>query len=760
MLSGALTLALCCMLSRAGEVRDSLCRTDAGMPAPEPLAWWYWRDGEVTEASLTQGLEAIRGAGFKAAVIADVASDGSDPEDLGHPTPQYGSEAWTALLVQALDEARLLDLPVGITLQSGMDPGGPSVSPEHVMRRLTFSKFRLKGGRRVAFSFPQPMYYGEDYQDWEVVAFPLDRAGGDSLASGETPVVKARTVRRVSRHLDKTGVFRWRVPSGEWLVLRIGSTCENRQVRQSSRQSRGPLLDPLRADAFDAYAREVLDPVLQAAGNHVGTTLRWLQVGECPLPQDVWTPHFGQAFRRIAGYRLLPWLPAVAGYTVENAGRTRAFLEDWQKVAGTLAERNYLARVARYARSHGLDVRRSLPGQGKPAYSHILLRDFRTVKDGKVINYNIGTAAHGPSTLAALKKYLPDSVRITIWADAPLEPSLSRMMERRFPETEWVFGSLSSSDPDTSALARAVAASDLFLVSSGSGIAVARSLREYRKRTGKPAAAYAIGYSTSQDSLVRDMDFIWFRDVPSLSKAREREVVPSLHGWAPDAVFDFDCVDEAGAEAFMKAGSLVSGQFICCIPGFRYTPRWEYFGTPVDEQRREVNETSKTKDNGILCRIITETVRQRGLKVLICAEQIPELRLCKEAVYDALPDDVRRQCVLQRTWWSPDLALGVYRHSRCVCGIEMHSQVMAAGNGIPAVVLRHSGFGSKSDMWRTIGLGDWLLDIDDPEAGDRACEIVGSILDDPEAAALKLKRARRIVDAAERNAMEQSFFQR
>ena len=144
--------------------------------------------------------------------------------------------------------------------------------------------------------------------------------------------------------------------------------------------------------------------------------------------------------------------------------------------------------------------------------------------------------------------------------------------------------------------------------------------------------------------------------------------------------------------------------------------------------------------------------------MLICAEQIPELRLCREAVYDRLPEDVRAQCVLQETWWSPDVALAVYRQSLCVCGIEMHSQVMAIGNGIPAVVLRHSGFGSKSDMWNTIGLGDWLLDIDTPDAAGEACRMVGSILDDPKRASRKVREAHRIIEKAEREAIRSSFF--
>jgi hypothetical protein len=61
-------------------------------------------------------------------------------------------------------------------------------------------------------------------------------------------------------------------------------------------------------------------------------------------------------------------------------------------------------------------------------------------------------------------------------------------------------------------------------------------------------------------------------------------------------------------------------------------------------------------------------------------------------------------------------------------------------------------------MWNSIGLGEWLLDIDAPDAADRASEIVGSILDDPKAAARKVKNARRIIDAAEKAAVERSFF--
>jgi hypothetical protein len=49
----------------------------------------------------------------------------------------------------------------------------------------------------------------------------------------------------------------------------------------------------------------------------------------------------------------------------------------------------------------------------------VIVRDFRTVKDGKCVLFNIGTAAHGPSSVAEVMRFLPDA-KVTFWADAPL----------------------------------------------------------------------------------------------------------------------------------------------------------------------------------------------------------------------------------------------------------------------------------------------------------------------------------------------------
>lgn len=385
----------------------------------------------------------------------------------------------------------------------------------------------------------------------------------------------------------------------------------------------------------------------------------------------------------------------------------------------------------------------------------ILLSDFRTVKNGEVINFNIGTAAHAPGTLAVLRKHLPEA-RVAVWAEAPLSAPLAGLMARHFPEVPVVSGH--PDGPDAPELARAVAEADLFLVSSGSTVAgpVRRNMDEFLRRTGKPAGAYAIGFHPDTLPWLDRMRFAWFRDPVSTAEAAARSRCP-LQGWAPDAVFDFDCTDTAGAVRFMAENGLAPGAFICCIPGQRHTPRWEYFDVPFRPERAAENARHEERDNAPLIPLIGEAVRRFGLKVLICAEQISELPLIRRLIFDRLPPNVRAACVPQEAWWPPDLALGVYRASRGVFGVEMHSQVMAVGNGVPGVVLRHPQFGSKCEMWKSIGLADWLLDADSPDSISGAAAVLRDILTHPDRTAEKLRNARRIIDRAAAEAVRRSF---
>ena len=130
----------------------------------------------------------------------------------------------------------------------------------------------------------------------------------------------------------------------------------------------------------------------------------------------------------------------------------------------------------------------------------------------------------------------------------------------------------------------------------------------------------------------------------------------------------------------------------------------------------------KEHDHAPLREAIVAVVRETPMKVLVCPEDASQMEIGKEMLVDKLPDDVKAQVVWRENYWLTDEALSTYVRSAGLFGAEMHSPIMCIGNGMPAIVCRWEEQTSKGFMWRDIGLGEWLFDMDDEEeiARDRA----------------------------------------
>ncbi|MDF2724586.1 MAG: hypothetical protein K0Q59_4261, partial [Paenibacillus sp.] len=112
---------------------------------------------------------------------------------------------------------------------------------------------------------------------------------------------------------------------------------------------------------------------------------------------------------------------------------------------------------------------------------------------------------------------------------------------------------------------------------------------------------------------------------------------------------------------------------------------------------------------------------------------------------DLLPADVRPRVVWREQFWMTDEALSVYVRSAALFGIEMHSFIMAIGNGIPAVICHAKEHTTKGCMWEDIGLGDWLFDLDDSKQMSGLSPTLLDIIRRPDAAKARVEQANAIV---------------
>ncbi|QEG39199.1 polysaccharide pyruvyl transferase family protein [Roseimaritima ulvae] len=372
---------------------------------------------------------------------------------------------------------------------------------------------------------------------------------------------------------------------------------------------------------------------------------------------------------------------------------------------------------------------------------------------------NIGDIAHTPGVLALLEQHLPDA-EVMLWASGNLTNEVATMEHERFPKLKIVKGSIRSDGSASNAdLQAAIEWTDFLLHGSGPSLVAARDVAAFVKHTGKPFGVYGITHgsflSGDDGDLLSQAEFVFFRDSVSLELAKQHGVKAPVMAFGPDGAFACDLRDEAGATEFLAANDLEEGKFLCCLSRLRYTPYWTIPGSrrKPDPQRIARNEAMKESDHAPIREAIVRVVRETDLKVLLCPEDMTQMAVGKENLYDKLPEDVKPRVVWREDFWLTDLALSVYVRSAGLFGSEMHSPIMAVGNGIPAIVCRFKEQTSKGIMWRDIGLGDWLFDLDIEAEAARVPDAVIAMARDFEAAKAKTEQARQFVRQRQRETM-------
>jgi polysaccharide pyruvyl transferase WcaK-like protein len=352
---------------------------------------------------------------------------------------------------------------------------------------------------------------------------------------------------------------------------------------------------------------------------------------------------------------------------------------------------------------------------------------------------NIGDIAHTPGVLALLERHLP-TAEITLWP-SDVGHGVQEMLQRRFPALRFA----RTPAEQTAAFARC----DFLLHGSGPSLVGADVVEHWAQTTGKPYGVFGITIVATSATervlrLLQGARFVYFRDSVSLDYVRSRGVRAPLMAFGPDGAFAVDLADEAKAAALLRRFDLQPGKFLCCLSRYRQTPYWTIPGKKAafDPVKQALNDRLGDHDHAPHRAAIERLARETDLKVLLCPEDETQMALAKEMVYDRLSPTAKARCAWKPDFWLTDEAISVYRLSAGLFGNEMHSPIMAIGNGIPAIVCRWETQTTKGLMWRDLGLDEWLFDFDDESQVARLPAAVLAMAKDPAAARAKAAAAR------------------
>ena len=389
------------LLSCSNPTVDKLKQGFENPPdSARPGVYWYFMDGNLSRKGMTKDLESMKAAGIGNVLFLEV--------NVGVPRGKvdFLSDEWQDLFKHAVKECERL----GIELTLGSGPGwagsgGPWVKPEQSMRHLVASSTQVKGPAQFHITLPIPPprepYFGEGalteslkkqwqnyYEDVVVLAFPTPKNDSQipdidekalvyrapytsrkgvkpylpAPAKFETVPGSAIDTSKIVDLTDKLqpdGTLNWKVPEGNWTVMRFGLRNNGAVTRPAPLPGLGFEVDKLDTTDFNWHYEQYIGKLLKKVGSREpGVNGGWtmIHIDSWEMGAQNWSDHFREEFIKRRKYDPLKFLPTYMGDVVENREISERFLWDIRQTAMELVLENHAGHFKELGRRSGMTL--------------------------------------------------------------------------------------------------------------------------------------------------------------------------------------------------------------------------------------------------------------------------------------------------------------------------------------------------------------------------------------------------------------------
>lgn len=233
-LLGCFTIQVRAQVKGRVTTRDKLKQAFLHPPeAAKPWVLWYWIQSAISREGITADLEAMKEAGIGGAYLVSVKG----PADSALMTPPVLqlTPQWWQMVRFAMTEADRLGIKLGMHDGDGFAvAGGPWITPEMSMQKLTWSKKIISGGQHFADTLPKPTFSHNYYKDVAVYAYPtIDVVSTDDIKPIITSNMPGAEVQSLADKNNKKG---FGSSTDCWIqyAFKQPFTCRNITIRVNS----------------------------------------------------------------------------------------------------------------------------------------------------------------------------------------------------------------------------------------------------------------------------------------------------------------------------------------------------------------------------------------------------------------------------------------------------------------------------------------------------------------------------------------------
>ena len=335
-----------------------------------PYTYWFWMNGNITKEGITKDLEAMHRIG-----VGGVFNlEGGTGIPKGPVT--YLSAEWSELKAHAIKEAARLGIDYVMHNCPGWSSsGGPWITPEYSMQKLTWSEQSVSGGELVEIALPQPPTEQGYYKEVAVLAFPSFKNGkpvpfSDWQALNNSAfnhkglieinefdkeqIIRLEDIVDLSKQMDADGHLHWQAPEGEWTIIRLGHTSTGRKNCAAPDTGVGLECDKFSKGAIQLHFNKMMDRLYPLIKPYIHQIQIGLEIDSWEVGMQNWTSGFENEFYERTGYDLMKYLPAMTGKIVESRELTERFLWDIRRAQADLLADNYYGEFDALCNQYGL----------------------------------------------------------------------------------------------------------------------------------------------------------------------------------------------------------------------------------------------------------------------------------------------------------------------------------------------------------------------------------------------------------------------
>lgn len=340
-------------LTGAGDLKEAVL--DQGELGDTPLAGSM---SPTREFSLALSDTGVEDADFRE-VAHGVLPRAAGPRRFPLPAGTRGKYARLRLM-SAHDPSRLLWTLGEFAL---LDANGINVAGSHAADRT-------RDGADLARA-SAPYGYGRQWNLENLHDGETAGPGGVFSTAGAPPfqLTSREEVVNLTASVDRQGRLRWKAPAGRWTILRYVLMNTGERLKVPSPNSDGWATDHFNPEATKDYMDTVTSRLKGSLGDLRSSGLKNLYLASYEVVGQVWSPGFLEDFKRLRGYDMTPFLPAIFGATIGDHDTTARFLHDYRKTLSDVLIGAYYRAAREAAERAGLGIKSEAGGPGPPIHN-------------------------------------------------------------------------------------------------------------------------------------------------------------------------------------------------------------------------------------------------------------------------------------------------------------------------------------------------------------------------------------------------------